>query len=236
NSPLHRLDDLGAAEAFVDSGDVAVVGFFENKDAHGYNEFLAAAAEVKSIPVAVCSNKEVWEKYNVTSDTISIFRKADLHQENLQLSKAKTVDIDGLKRFITMYSIRYITEYNQMTAVGLFKSGVKTHLLLFTNRGSGEYRKLKEQLATLAPEFTGKFLFVLIDGEEKSNDRSLDYFGLKPRDLPRVGIYDGHSDRKWLMSEGEISTDRVRSFCQSFLDRILQKVNDAGQPEARTEL
>lgn len=62
-----------------------------------------------------------------------------------------------------------------------------------------------------------QFLFVLINGALKSNSRSLEYFGIKSKDLPRVGIYDGGSDTKWLLPEGEISTERVREFCQSFL-------------------
>lgn len=44
----------------------------------GYNEFLAAVEEVKSLPAALCSEKEVWAKYSIESDTISIFRKVDM--------------------------------------------------------------------------------------------------------------------------------------------------------------
>lgn len=65
--------------------------------------------------------------------------------------------------------------------------------------------------------FVFQFLFVLINGAVRGNSRSLGYFGLKTNDLPRVGIYDGDSDMKWLLPEGEITNERVREFCQSFL-------------------
>lgn len=42
------------------------------------------------------------------------------------------------------------------TAVGLFNSEVKTHLVIFANRGTKAYNELKDQLEALAPEFTGK--------------------------------------------------------------------------------
>lgn len=42
------------------------------------------------------------------------------------------------------------------TAVGLFNSEVKTHLVIFANRGTKKYTELKDQLEALAPEFTGK--------------------------------------------------------------------------------
>ena len=74
-----------------------------------------------------------------------------------------------------------------------------------------------------------QFLFVLINGAVKSNSRSLGYFGIKSPDLPRVGIYDGTSDMKWLLP-GEISTEAVREFCQSFLRGEL-KVSGQGSPD-----
>ncbi|XP_040892616.1 endoplasmic reticulum resident protein 27 [Toxotes jaculatrix] len=235
DSAIPRLNDTEAVEAFINSAEVVVIGFLEGEERHGYKELVAAAKRIDSVPVAICTVKEVWADYSLSSDTITLFRKADNHQENLVLSEAKKLDTDGLVNFISINEVRYITEYNQVTAVGLFNSEVKAHLLLFANRGSKEYTELKERLGALAPEFTGKFLFVLINGAVKSNSRSLGYFGIKSRDLPRVGIYDGDSDMKWLLPAGEISTERVREFCQSFLRGELKDVKQAGA-EAKTEL
>ncbi|XP_059188948.1 endoplasmic reticulum resident protein 27 [Centropristis striata] len=235
DSALPRLSDTKAVEAFIDSAEVVVIGFLEGEESHGYQELVAAAKRVESVPVAICTEKEMWADHSVSSDTIALFRKADNHQENLNIADAKKLETDGLVNFITINELRYITEYNQVSAVGLFNSEVKTHLLLFANRGSKEYTELKERLGALAPEFTGKFLFVMINGAVKSNFRSLGYFGLKSTDLPRVGIYDGNSDMKWLLPEGEISTERVQEFCHSFLRGELKEVKQAGA-EAKTEL
>ncbi|KAJ3614583.1 hypothetical protein NHX12_018155 [Muraenolepis orangiensis] len=232
---LPRLEDLKATEAFIDSAEVVVIGFFKSEDSRGYTELVGAAKRVDRVPVAICAGKEAWAELNITSDTIAIFRKADNSQENLVLAEAKKLDADGLVNFITINEVRYVTEYNQVTAVGLFNSEVKAHLLLFINRGTKDFTELKEQLAVLAPEFTGKLLFVLVNGAVKSNSRSLGYFGLKSSDLPRVGIYDGQSDMKWLLPQGDISSERVRDFCQAFLRGELQENKQAGV-EAKSEL
>ncbi|KAK9540107.1 hypothetical protein VZT92_002576 [Zoarces viviparus] len=232
DSALPRLTDTKAAEAFIDSAEVVVIGFLEGEESPGYQELVSAAKRVDSVPVAICTEKEVLADYSLSSDTITLFRKADNHQENLVIATTKKLEADGLVNFITINEVRYITEYNQVTAVGLFNSEVKTHLLLFAKRGSKEDTELKERLGALAPEFTGKFLFVLINGAV--NSRSLGYFGLKSQDLPRVGIYDGSSDMKWLLPAGEISTERVREFCQSFLRGELKEVKQADS--AKTEL
>uniref|UniRef100_A0A8C2IAZ8 Endoplasmic reticulum resident protein 27 n=1 Tax=Cyprinus carpio TaxID=7962 RepID=A0A8C2IAZ8_CYPCA len=192
-----RLKDVPAAEAFIDSVEVAVIGFFETEAARGYKEFLAAVKQMETLPVALCSEKEVWAKYGIASDTISIFRK---------------------------------------TAVGLFQSSVKTHLLLMADGGREHSEPLQQRFRDLAPKYAGKMLFVLVNGREKSNTRVLEYFGLKSRDLPRIGIYDGVLDKKWLMAPGEITTERVQNFCDSFLDGDLQKQKEAETPEDKTEL
>ncbi|KTF80826.1 hypothetical protein cypCar_00040983 [Cyprinus carpio] len=185
-----RLKDVPAAEAFIDSVEVAVIGFFETEAARGYKEFLAAVKQMETLPVALCSEKEVWAKYGIASDTISIFRK----------------------------------------------SSVKTHLLLMADGGREHSEPLQQRFRDLAPKYAGKMLFVLVNGREKSNTRVLEYFGLKSRDLPRIGIYDGVSDKKWLMAPGEITTERVQNFCDSFLDGDLQKQKEAETPEDKTEL
>ncbi|KAM9769788.1 endoplasmic reticulum resident protein 27 [Menidia menidia] len=232
---LPRLNDKEAVEAFIDSAEVVILGFLEGEESRGYKELEEAAKRLDSVPAAICTVKEVWADYGLPSDAITLFRKADNHQENLIVAEAHKLDADGLVHFINTNEIRYITEYNQVTAVGLFNSEVKTHLLLFANRGSKEFTELKQRLEALAPEFTGKLLFVLINGAVKSNSKALDYFGLKSKELPRIGIYDGDSDMKWLLPEGEITTERVQEFSESFLRGDLKEVKQAGEVP-KTEL
>uniref|UniRef100_A0A672FQQ5 Endoplasmic reticulum protein 27 n=1 Tax=Salarias fasciatus TaxID=181472 RepID=A0A672FQQ5_SALFA len=234
DSKLSRLNDTKAVEAFINSAEVVVIGFLE-VNSRGFKELAGAAKKVQSIPMAICTEKEAWADYSVSSDTIALFRKVDDHKEFLNLAEAKKLDVDGLVHFISVNEIRYITEYNQVSAVGLFNSEVTAHLLVFANRGKKEFTELKEKLGALAPEFTGKFLFVLVNGALKGNARSLSYFGLKSEDLPRVGIYDKDSDMKWLLPEGDITPERVREFCQSFLRGELKDVKQAGD-QRKTEL
>lgn len=69
---------------------------------------------------------------------------------------------------------------------------------------------------------------MLINGKDQANARALGYFNLKSGDLPRVGLYDAESDKTWLMGPGEISTERVQNFCDSFLSGELQVRRPSG--------
>jgi len=47
----------------------------QGEESHGYQELVAAAKQVDSVPVALCTVKEVWADYSLSSDTITLFRK-----------------------------------------------------------------------------------------------------------------------------------------------------------------
>lgn len=115
---------------------------FQGEESYGYKELVEAVKQVSSLPAAICSVKEVWAEYNLSSDAIALFRKvlhifsvindvrclfswmrwwccvwclqADNHQENIDLSEAKDLKADGLVNFISANEIRYITEYSQV--------------------------------------------------------------------------------------------------------------------------
>lgn len=46
------------------------------------------------------------------------------------------------------------------SAVGLFQSKVKVHVVLFANRGSDTYNELKERVGALAPHYVGKVFII----------------------------------------------------------------------------
>lgn len=48
---------------------------FQGEESPGYEELTAAAKRVDSVPVAICTVKEVWAHYQLSSDTITLFRK-----------------------------------------------------------------------------------------------------------------------------------------------------------------
>lgn len=45
------------------------------EESRGYQELLAAAKRVSSVPVALCVVKDVWAEYSISSDTLVLFRK-----------------------------------------------------------------------------------------------------------------------------------------------------------------
>lgn len=48
---------------------------FQGEESQGYQELVSAAKQVDAVPVAICSVKEVWADYSLSSDTITLYRK-----------------------------------------------------------------------------------------------------------------------------------------------------------------
>ncbi|XP_041093703.1 endoplasmic reticulum resident protein 27 [Polyodon spathula] len=209
------LKDITAVEKFLEEPDVAVIGFFKDSEALGFADFVTVSSDLSPLPFALCSDPATWEQYHINTSTVSVFRKTDSRHEALELREERKVDSDTMARFVKINELHYLTEYNAVTAIGIFQSAVSSHLLVFIDRQSENFTALRRNIMDLAPEYRGRLLFVLVDVSLDSNARVLRYFGLESRDTPAVGLYSTENDRKWLLPTGEVTSERVREFCDS---------------------
>ncbi|XP_058874967.1 endoplasmic reticulum resident protein 27-like [Acipenser ruthenus] len=231
------LKDVTAVDQFLEEPDVAVIGFFKDSEALGFTDFVTVSSDLSPLTFALCSDPATWEKYHINTSTVSVFRKTDSRHEALELREDRKVDSDTMARFIRINELHYLTEYSDVTAIGIFQSAVSTHLLLFTDQRSKNCTALQRNIRELAPEYRGKVLFVLVDVSLVSNARVLRYFGLESRDTPAVGLYSTENDRKWLLPEGEVTSERVREFCDSALRGELKTEDPKTEgKEAKSEL
>ncbi|XP_028672833.1 endoplasmic reticulum resident protein 27 [Erpetoichthys calabaricus] len=220
---------------FLEDSELAVIGFFKDANATGTDVFMKVASELPDLPFALCSESDVWERYNINVSTVSIFRKVDDKHEALELHDGRTVDAEGLLRFIKINELYYLTEYNAVTAIGIFKSEVVNHLLLLADKKSPDFAHLKKRFRDTAPDYQGRVLFILVDATLTSNAQVLSYFGLQSKDLPAVGLYNTIKDKKWLMPAGEINRERVQEFCNKVLAE-LDEASEKDETESKTEL
>uniref|UniRef100_A0A674IPK4 Endoplasmic reticulum protein 27 n=1 Tax=Terrapene triunguis TaxID=2587831 RepID=A0A674IPK4_9SAUR len=152
---------------------------------------------------------------------------------DLELTDGKKIDATKMSRFIQINELRMVTEYNPVTAIGLFNSTVQTHLLLFTDKTSQEHMERVHRYREAAELFRGKILFVLVDSNVKGNERVMSFFNLKKSQLPALAIFHTPDEEQDVLPLGEVTVERVQDFCNGFLERK-QKVNPS--PEEKTEL
>ncbi|XP_034982695.1 endoplasmic reticulum resident protein 27 isoform X3 [Zootoca vivipara] len=69
-----QLENVAAAAAFVSTAEVVVVGFFQDPERPELSEFLKMVQDMQDVPFGLCTSSNVLSHYNVTTNTISLFR------------------------------------------------------------------------------------------------------------------------------------------------------------------
>ncbi|XP_039210075.1 endoplasmic reticulum resident protein 27 isoform X4 [Crotalus tigris] len=190
------LEDIPSTAAFIDGAEVAVVGFFQDSEKPEALKFLTMVKNIPDVPFGICTSSQVLSHYNITKNTISLFRMVDNKRQDLEIQDSNKVDVDKLSRFVRINELRWVTEYNPMTAVGLFDSAVQIHLLLFTDKTSPLHTERINKYREAAVAFQGK----------KSQ-------------LPALAAYYTADEEQNVQLLDEVSVEKITDFCNAFLER-----------------
>ncbi|KAM4021701.1 endoplasmic reticulum resident protein 27 [Anomaloglossus baeobatrachus] len=227
-----ELGDVPTAKAFIESTEIAVVGFFVDPETPEFGYFNTIVKNHPEWDYGITTSTDVLRHYKIDSNAISIFRQADNFRDDMVVALVEELSTAKLYRFLTINELRLVTDYNPMTAIGLIACKVQIHLIFFTHKDVKEQEEIIRELREAAKELRGQVLFVKMDVNTKSNQKIMSFFKLKKSDLPLISIYDTESNRKQIMKSDEITAESVKTFCLDFL-------SGAGEDESenvKTEL
>ncbi|XP_059720008.1 protein disulfide-isomerase [Haemorhous mexicanus] len=208
------LADVAAAEALVDSSEVVVIGFFKDSASEAAKEFLQAAEAVDDIPFGISSSADVFNKYQISKDSVILFKKFDEGQNNFEGDLTK----DNLLNFIKSNSLPLVIEFTEQTAPKIFGGEIKTHILLFLPKSVSDYQGKLDNFKSAAGDFKGKILFIFIDSDHSDNQRILEFFGLKKEECPAVRLITLEEEMtKYKPESDELTADKIKEFCNKFL-------------------
>uniref|UniRef100_A0A8C6WAZ6 Endoplasmic reticulum resident protein 27 n=2 Tax=Nannospalax galili TaxID=1026970 RepID=A0A8C6WAZ6_NANGA len=230
------LTDVPSAVELIAAAEVAVVGFFQDLEIPLVSTFRSMAQQFQDISFGISNSSEVLNHYNVTSNTICLFRLVDNEQLRLDGTDIENTDATKLSRFIHINNLRWVTEYSPLTASGLFNTMIQTHLLLMVNKASPKYEESMRRYQEAAKLFQGQILFVLVDSNRKENKKVIAYFKLKESELPALAIYEMMNDTWDTLSISEVTVEHVQGFCEGFLRRQLMRDEKLEESTPKEEL
>uniref|UniRef100_A0A8D0GJY4 Endoplasmic reticulum protein 27 n=1 Tax=Sphenodon punctatus TaxID=8508 RepID=A0A8D0GJY4_SPHPU len=212
-----------APKNFVYNEEVSFLPFSSNSQTELEKpevlEFQTLVQTMQDVPFGLSTDLEVLSHYNITTSTISLFRMVDNQRIDLEIKDDNKIDDTKMGRFIRIHELHMVTEYNSVTAIGLFNSTVKIHLLLFTDKTSLQHDERMIKYRQVAEIFRGKILFILVDSRVKDNERVMSFFHLKKSQLPALAIYHVPDEDQDVLPLGEVSLEHVQDFCNSFLQK-----------------
>ncbi|XP_010776026.1 protein disulfide-isomerase A2 [Notothenia coriiceps] len=211
------LDSADSAAQFIDSHNITVVGFFDNLESEEAKVFKELAFDFTDSEFAVSAIPEVFQKYEVKANSVVLFKKFDEGRADFSLSEEGKLDKTNLTAFIKENSMELIIPFSQENADKIFSSSIKIHSLLFINSSVKSQTALLDESRTIAKEFKGKMLFVVLDVTEAMT-HVLDYFGVSEKDAPTARVINMETGKKFNIDSGDLNINSIRQLCLDVLE------------------
>lgn len=214
------LDSAASVAQFIDAHNISVVGFFKDVESEAAKVLDELYFETSG-EFAKTSSPEAFTKYEVHTESVVLFKKFDEGRADLPLTEDFKLDQENLTSFIQMNSLELIINFTPEKSESIFTSSVKTHALLFINSSIEAHTALIEEARTVAKDFKGKILFVLLDVHGTAA-KITEFFDVSTDDIPTARMFDMVSRNKFTMSPGPFTMETLRKFCQDMLDKTIE--------------
>jgi len=216
--PAKELATSDDVKEFTSKRDVAVVGFFADKETELAKAFIKAAEGIDDVEFAITTPNQSGD-LAVTEDKIVLVKKFD----DLRADYTGEADASAISDFVKAESIALVTEFTDEAAPKIFGGAIKSHLLLFISKKSESFKATIDTYTEAAKAFKGKILFIYINTDVEDNARILEFFGLKAEDAPTLRLIKLDGDMtKYVPESKDLTVEAITTFVQGFLDGKLK--------------
>jgi len=133
--PAKELATAEEVKAFTDGRDVAVVGFFTDKESDLAKAFIKTADAVDDVEFGIAAPSASGD-LAVTEEKIVLVKKFD----DLRVDYSGKVDSDEITKFVKAESIALVTEFTDEAAPKIFGGDIKSHILLFISKQADSFK------------------------------------------------------------------------------------------------
>ncbi|XP_061686468.1 protein disulfide-isomerase [Syngnathoides biaculeatus] len=216
---VSTLDDVTAAQSFIEPHEVVVIGFFKDVESVGAKAFEKAAEAVEDIPFGTTSDDAVFTKFEVSQDGIVLFKKFDEGRNTFDGDLTK----ENILSFVKSNQLPLVIEFTEQTAPKIFGGEIKSHILMFLPKASSDFQDKMDQFKKAAESFKGRILFIFIDSDVDDNQRILEFFGLKKEECPAIRLITLEDEMtKYKPESDAITAEGIVAFCTQFIDGKLK--------------
>lgn len=218
--PAKAITSAEDLQAFIDSAEVVVVGFFADPSVEAFSTYIEAAVEIDGMSFGIVSSSELAASHSVEGDAVVLFKKFD---ERRNVLPVEGLTKEAVKKHVAENSLPLVIEFTQETAQKIFGGDIKNHLLLFVDKSAAEFDKVHGEFAAAAKNHKGHVLFIFINIAEEDNERILEFFGLTKDDCPTVRLINlGEDMTKFKPGTFDLTADGISSFVQEYRDGKLK--------------
>jgi len=216
--PAKVLEKAEEVKAFIEPKEVAVVGFFADKESELAKAYIKAAEGLDDIEFAL-TTPDASGEYEIKEDKIVVFKKFD----EGRVDYAGAAVAEEITKFVRGESLALVTEFSDEAAPKIFGGDIKSHLLMFISKKADAFKDTLATFTNVAKGFKGKVLFVYIDVDVEDNQRVLEFFQLKPEDCPTMRLIKLEGDMtKFVPAKKDLDEATMKEFVTDFVEGKLK--------------
>ncbi|KAF0289123.1 Protein disulfide-isomerase [Amphibalanus amphitrite] len=214
--PIEAVQTLEEARA---ENDVIAVGFFRDPDSVSAIIYLRVADAVHDYPFFIVRDQELFEHYDLTDDTVVVFKKFDDGRVDFP---AGDYVADDLMEFLRLETFPLVSELTMENVWRVTEEAnvVKSHFLVFRNASDPVTPAgITDMLLPAAKKHKGQILFLMIDMADRRMFHMEEFFGVRRDRVPAMRIfrYEGPTFKFRPAEDGAISEELVLQFCDQFV-------------------
>lgn len=179
------IDTATQLQEAQESHDVIVVGYFNDVESMSAKAFLTVAGGDEVNSYFISSSADVKNALAISDDSVVILKSFD--DKRADLTVAADQHPSEIYSFILGNSVPLVQTFSQEAAKKIFSSPIQKHVLFFTDKSSDHHDVSIAALTEVAKSVKGQALVVNVPSSE---DRVMDYFGIKKNSLPALVVVD----------------------------------------------
>ncbi|KAK4876714.1 hypothetical protein RN001_009220 [Aquatica leii] len=227
---IERINKIEEAEKLIDSEDLLVVGFFKSDQSERAKIYKNVTSRFDNIVFAITLNETIFNAYNLTEETIVIFKKFD--EQTVVFTEEFT--FNNVINFVETESTPLLQELNKDSVDTVFEElshAYQYAVILVSKNDSNTTNPVLETARILAKEYKQKIRFIVVDVDKEYLAPILNLFYLSPEDVPSlVLIPDAFFGDSYKIS-GNLSFKNIKTFLQYFNDSKLDDLLNEKLPD-----
>ncbi|KAF2576558.1 hypothetical protein F2Q70_00005625, partial [Brassica cretica] len=217
---VYNLTTLDDAEKVLTSGNKVVLGYLNSLVGVDHDQLAAASKAEDDVNFYQTVNPDVAKMFHIDPEAkrpalVLVKREA----EKISHFDGEFVKSD-LASFVSANKLPLVSVFTRESAPEIFESAIKKQLLLFVTQNGSE--KVLPEFEEAAKSFKGKLIFVSVDLDNEDYGKPVaEYFGVSGNG-PKLIAYTGNEDPKKHFFDGEIKSDKIKTFAEEFLSDKLK--------------
>ncbi|RID73895.1 hypothetical protein BRARA_B01020 [Brassica rapa] len=218
---VYNLTMLDDAEKVLTSGNKVVLGYLNSLVGVEHDQLAAASKAEDDVNFYQTVNPDVAKMFHIDPES----KRPALVLVKREEEKISHFDGEfvksGLVSFVSANKLPLVTVFTPESSQEIFESAIKKQLLLFaTEKGS---EKVLQEFEEAAKSFKGKLIFVSVDVDNEDYGKPVaEYFGVSSSNAPKLVAFIGNEDPQKYYFEGEIKSDKIKTFGEEFLNDKLK--------------